>query len=98
MSTSLASAALFAPDANEVLNPMITDPDAAARSISVSVISPGAESRTLTWTSFFGNCSSEPKMASTLPWTSALRIKFNSFNSPSFAWVDREDKLTLLES
>ena len=48
MSTSLASAALFAPDANEVLNPMITDPDAAARSISVSVISPGADSRTLT--------------------------------------------------
>ena len=48
MSTSLASAALFAPDANDVLNPMITDPDAAARSISVSVISPGAESRTLT--------------------------------------------------
>ena len=48
ISTSLASAALFAPDANDVLNPMITDPDAAARSISVSVISPGAESRTLT--------------------------------------------------
>ena len=48
MSTSLASAALFAPDANEVLNPMITEPDAAARSISVSVISPGADSRTLT--------------------------------------------------
>ena len=40
ISTSLASAALFAPDANEVLKPMITDPDAAARSISVSVISP----------------------------------------------------------
>ena len=76
---------------------MITDPDAAARSISVSVISPGAESRTLTWTSFFGNCSSDPNIASTLPWTSAFRIKFNSFSSPSFAWVDNDDKLTLLE-
>ena len=48
MSTSLASAALFAPDAKEVLNPMMTEPEAAARSISVSVISPGAESKTLT--------------------------------------------------
>ena len=57
MSTSFASAARFAPEANEVLNPMITEPDAAARSISVSVISPGAESRTLTCTSFFGSCS-----------------------------------------
>ena len=38
MSTSLASAALFAPDANEVLKPIITEPDAAARSMSVSVI------------------------------------------------------------
>ena len=48
MSTSLASAALLAPDANDVLNPMITEPDAAAKSISVSVISPGADSKTLT--------------------------------------------------
>ena len=48
MSTSLASAALFATDANDVLNPIITEPEAAARSISVSVISPGAERRTLT--------------------------------------------------
>jgi len=48
MTTSLASAAFFAPDANDVLNPIFTDPDAAARSISVSVIYPGAESSTLT--------------------------------------------------
>ena len=41
MSTSLASAALFAPDANDVLNPIITDPEAAARSMSVSVILQG---------------------------------------------------------
>ena len=46
--TSLASGAKRAADANEVLNPIMTEPDAAARSISVSVISPGAESRTLT--------------------------------------------------
>ena len=58
MSTSLASADLLAPEAKEVLNPIITEPEAAARSISVSVISPGAERRTLTWTSFFGSCSS----------------------------------------
>ena len=48
MSTLFASAALFAPEANDVLNPIITDPEAAARSMSVSVISPGAERRTLT--------------------------------------------------
>ena len=48
MSTSFASAALLEPEANDVLNPIITEPEAAARSISVSVISPGAESRTLT--------------------------------------------------
>ena len=41
MLTSLASAALFAPDANDVLNPTITDPDEAATTISVSVISHG---------------------------------------------------------
>ena len=45
ISTSFASAALLAPEANEVLNPIMTEPEAAARSISVSVISPGAERR-----------------------------------------------------
>ena len=48
MSTLFESAALFAQEANDVLNPIITEPEAAARSISVSVISPGAERRTLT--------------------------------------------------
>ena len=85
MSTLFASAALLAPEANDVLNPIITDPEAAAKSISVSVISPGADRRTLTCTSFFGNCSNEPNIASTLPWTSALRIRFNSLSSPSLA-------------
>ena len=48
ISTSLASAAFLAPEASEVLKPIITEPEAAARSMSVSVISPGAESKTLT--------------------------------------------------
>ena len=67
ISTLFASADLLAPEANDVLKPIITEPEAAARSISVSVISPGAERRTLTWTSFFGNCSNEPNIASMLP-------------------------------
>ena len=37
ISTLFESAALFAPEANDVLNPIITEPEAAARSISVSV-------------------------------------------------------------
>ena len=41
MSTSFASAALFAPDANDVLKPIITDPEAAAKSISLSVTNNG---------------------------------------------------------
>ena len=40
MSTLFESAALLAPEASDVLKPIITEPEAAARSISVSVISP----------------------------------------------------------
>ena len=80
------------------MKPIITEPDAAAKSISVSVISPGADNNTLTCTSFLGSCSNDPSIASTLPWTSAFNIKFNSLSSPSLAWLEIDDKLTLLDA
>ena len=44
-----------------VLNPTTTAPLAAAKSTSVSVISPATASKTLICTSFWGNCFREPK-------------------------------------
>lgn len=68
---------------------MMIAPAASASLTSLSVIAPDAAWIILTATSSLDNFNSESLKASTDPFESALKIRFNSFKSSCLNWSDK---------